>query len=244
MPPIEPGGLGLKPRIMPADHLFLATATPEAESIVAEVTTNHALFRPPLNQGSEGTCVGHGCQYHLEAAPIIQVGRRPIAVPNAVALSLYDESYRFENGLGPEAPVDRSAGLFVDSAMHVCRSRGIVKEWRHALNPDDVIRMLAGVDANGKKLGTPILLGIPWFSSMDRVPTSGIITVDPGSGLRGYHCVCLLRYNKATDRVSFPNSWGTLFGHGGWGSLSRRDLYVLFDNFGHGIIARETRKAA
>lgn len=236
------GGLGLKPRISARDTLYLATATADAQSIVGEVTTNHALFRPPLNQGDEGTCVGHAAQYHLEAAPVIQVGRRPTAEPNRLALELYDAGYRYEYGLPADAPVDRGAGLYLDSGMHALRDRALIAAWRHALNPDDVIRLLAGVDAAGNRLGTPIILGIPWFASMDATPESGLISVDPASGLRGYHAICLLRYSKPADTVSFPNSWGRDFGRYGWGRLARRDLYALFDHFGHGIIAYETRR--
>jgi hypothetical protein len=233
-------GLGLLPYQPPTDQLYPLAAAPRFQAAVALRTVRWPLFRTALHQGSEGTCTGHAGQVYLEAAPIVQVGRRPVGSPNQVALELYDAGWLIENGNGLP---DRSTGLTLDSLFKVMRDWGYVAEWRHTTDPDEVIRWVGGADETGRAVGGPMIVGVPWFASQDSPDVDGTVHVDPGSGLRGYHAVTVLEYHAGRDEVIFANSWSAAWGARGYGKFSRAALHTLFGHYGHAVVASEIRRA-
>lgn len=238
----EPGlGLRLQPHRVNTDAQFLLRTAPDSplDRYVRMANVTHVLFRPPLDQGSEGTCVGHAGQIFLESAPVIQLPRRPQGQPNAYALDFYDRAWCID-GNGP-GPVDRSTGLTLDSLFRIFRQDGYVTEWRHTFEPDEVIRWVGGVDSLGKPIGGPLVLGIPWFQSMDGAGPDGFVRVIPSSGLRGYHAICVRRWDQRQGGLWFVNSWGRRFGRLGHGFLPGEGLVAAFQHFGHGVTALEKR---
>lgn len=241
------GGLGLIPQthLKASDQRFMLSDEPMYKAIDHRGTVSHTWTRTCLNQGNEGTCVGHSDQEFLEAAPINQVGRRPIRQPNRLALSIYDEAWRLENNRGPNDPVDRSTGLMIDSSMKVLRSRGYIEAWVNEFDADNVIRFVGGLDAKGKPCGGPAVIGIPWLNSMDHPDAKGIVRVDFSSGRRGYHAVCMLKWDEQTGMAGLPNHWGAAWGLNGWFHIAGEDLVRMFrDHYGHACTAREIRRKA
>lgn len=239
------GGLGLLPQthLRASDVRFALSDDPMYRAIDHRGTVSHTWARSVLDQGNEGTCVGHSDQEFLEAAPICQTGRRPKAVPNRLALSIYDEAWRLENNKGLNDPVDRSTGLMVDSSMKVLRSRGYLQAWVNEFDADNVIRFVGGLDKKNKPAGGPVVIGIPWFSSQDRPDPKGVLTINPSSALRGYHALCALKWDERSGMLGLPNHWGPDWGLNGWCWIAGEDLRLMFrDHYGHACTAYEVRK--
>lgn len=78
----------------------------------------------------------------------------------------------------------------------------------------------------------PVVIGVPWFNSMDH-PTGeyAYTPVDPGSGVRGWHCVnvpaAFWHGGKEDDWFYFRNSWGPDWGHEGGGRFTAKDFETL-----------------
>lgn len=153
---------------------------------------------PALNQGAEGTCVGHGCQHHLLSEPIVQ--KTPEQSPTAV--EVYDLATELDEW--PNNTHDRSFGTSVRAGFKALQRLGYVAEYRHAQSLDDVLLWLADRG--------PVVIGVDWYEGMAyRQHWTGPYLELTGSVIGG-HCVCLIGVDFDERYVLLRNSWGPLWG--------------------------------
>ena len=212
------------------------------EEPVALATKRWAFFDRIIDQGFTGTCVGHMLKYELAFGPVIEVDMHE--APSAFELyrqcCLRDPWPENDNG-------DLDFGTSMNAAGRVLRDMGRIERWEHSENPDDVLKFIAGVNADGKHIGGPVMVGVPWYEGM--FDTDSLGYVHATGEIAGYHAILLPHYNVEKDELWFPQSWGYFFGpwdrergrQTGYGRMSGATLRTLFENGGEAIIAREIR---
>lgn len=185
--------LDWEPNHDPASRLFPAAA------LVAGPPVHDVLWRPGrvLDQGAEGSCVGHAAVGSLGAQP----------VQATISHSLAVQWYHHAQGLD-EWPGDRYVGTSVNAGMKVGKRFGWWDEYRWAFGVDDM--------RDAIQLG-PLVLGVPWHVGMYSTPADGIVRVT-GQQVGG-HCLAVVGW--ATDYAGagpgfwWLNSWGPGYGVGG-----------------------------
>jgi hypothetical protein len=171
----------------------------------------------PLDQGSEGACVGFGFTHDALARPVIVEN-----ATNATARSWYHEAQDNDEwaGTGYE-------GTSVLAGAKVGVKRGFFSEYRWCL---DIYDMAATVGYKG-----PVVIGVDWYSGMDSWDSDGFLKAT--GTIRGGHCVCVnkVRIVKADDTIDFlrsyftlTNSWSKSWGIDGRARLSFADMAKLF----------------
>jgi hypothetical protein len=134
----------------------------------------------------------------------------------AFAVRLYSLATRLDDVPGQYPPEDTgSTSLGVAKAL---KALGLASAYRHAFSLDAV--------RSGLQTG-PLLLGIPWYYSMETPEADGQIPLDPASGVAGGHEVLIDEYDAERDRFWIANSWGAGWGVGGRGYLTASDLQQL-----------------
>lgn len=190
-----------------------------------------------LDQGYEGSCVGHGWTAELGASP------RP--VPNLsssrghqYAVELYNEAKRIDEWDG-----EAYDGTSVLAGAKVVKSRGFIGEYRWAFSVEDV---RDAVLAEG-----PVVIGIPWYEDMYSTRKSGLVEV--GGPLVGGHCLLITGYhpemriygeNWETRHNVFRwrNSWGVGYGVKGDGFIRLEDLRDLLREWGEACVPMQRKK--
>lgn len=184
-----------------------------------------------MDQGSEGTCVGHASTNTLLAAP-----RPHNQFP---AFATVPKAHEFSRALYLEATGDSTymQGAYVRDVMDVMVRRGYGNYYRCTGVPDTLQALDLG----------PIVFASPWYNSMwDAHGAKGgsFIKVDPNSGLNGYHCYLLTGKDLAPDSgwppwVRMENSWGKAWGANGCARIRVSDLNILYD--GDAFLFTETK---
>jgi hypothetical protein len=150
-----------------------------------------------LDQGAEGSCVGHGCVGLIGAQPNPAVASR---VTHAHAVRWYQRAQGMD-----EWPGSSYSGTSVLAGMKVGRAHGWWDGYRWAFTPDE---RRASV-----QLG-PAVIGVPWRAGMYSTDAAGVVTT--GGAEVGGHCLFVIAW--ATDyRGHGPgywwrNSWGLPYG--------------------------------
>ncbi len=170
-----------------------------------------------LDQGREGSCVGHGWAHELAAKPKPKTG-----MTHDFAVQLYREAQHID-----EWPGSNYEGTSVNAGAKVVRGLGFLDEWRWATN---IIEAIYAVGHKG-----PVVLGVPWFEGMYDTDAQGFIR--PVGELLGGHCVILngVRVDRSDlSRSVFTgvNSWGTGWGVAGQFLLTAMDLGRLLSQEG------------
>lgn len=218
-------GLGRNPSPDARDGLYPMRAVLGSEPITRTGSKFWSLNFPPLNQGLEGTCVGHGWKHFLLHEPIVQAG--PNDDPTAV--TIYDRATEIDEWQGNEH--DRTFGTSTRAGASVLRERGLVAEYRHAQNLNDILDWLA--------VRGPIVIGVNWYEGMAyRGMFDGPFLVPTGE-LVGGHCVCVSGVNFDEGWVEICNSWGPNWGplNNGRGRIRFADLDRLIFREGGDAIA-------
>ena len=183
--------------------------------------------RTPLDQGTEGACVGFAWAHELIARPSEVSG-----IDAAFARrQLYWSAQRRDRWDGGEYPGARPlmAGTSVLAGAKVVADLGFIEEYRWA---DNVHEVMAAVGFVG-----PAVLGCRWYAGMREPDARGFI--HPTGPLRGGHAVLLMgvrvrRTDGAVDleRSSFlvQNSWGPQWGRDGRCRITARALASLWDD--------------
>jgi hypothetical protein len=162
------------------------------------------LWRPgprlPINQGSEGSCSGHG--------PVSAIGTQPLAYPN-VSHSMAVQWYHL-NRRRDEWPGENYDGSSVTAAMKVGREYGWWGEYRWAFGVEDMRHAI--------QLG-PLVLGIPWASDMYATRADGIVRTAARFDEQLGHCLAVIGwqtdYQGAGPGFWWLNSWGRGYGVNG-----------------------------
>jgi hypothetical protein len=189
-----------------------------------------------LDQGREGSCVGHGWVGELLASP------RPAAVTPSRGHELAVEVYR-EAQFIDEWEGENYEGTSVLAGAKVVKGRGFMGEYRWAFSVNDV---RDAVIAEG-----PVVIGIPWHESMYSTRPSGLVEVD-GSVVGG-HCLLITGYHPAMrikgedwharfEVFRWRNSWGSGYGLNGDGFIRLEDLRDLLADWGESAVPTQRKQ--
>jgi hypothetical protein len=219
-------GLGGKPhRKDERDYLLRAVPRerlPEVGTSTARWWAMHAPeFR--IDQGNEGTCVGHGVTNYLAGAPKQHLSFPSFADVNAAHL--------FAKNLYLEITGDLTyqQGAYTRDALDWCLAKGYASAYYRLADTDEIIDTLLNLG--------PVIFASPWFDSMfspafPSWSSNAYLNVNPDSGLAGYHLYVLNGIDLAPDTGDrFVRMW-TSWGHWGKNGTARiyvDDLPILYD---------------
>lgn len=234
-------GLGWQPEADPKDRAFALRAHPDMGRVVELETFHWPNFHYPLDQGNEGTCVGYAMKHFLVTTPVVQT--KPLIPPTG--RQIYRRARDFDSWPNKD---DYQAGTSLNAGMKSARDFGFITHWDHIWNETEAKQWLAGVDRDGKRVGGPLVLGLPWYWSMFQTREDGFFGDISGS-LAGYHAFSVRGYNVKEDWYNCDNSWGVgTFGRIINGKRSGRfritgdQMRGLFGNQGHGVVGHEIKK--
>lgn len=183
-----------------------------------------------LDQGQEGSCVGHGWTTELMASP------KPVRLDpdkgHAYAVDVYNNAQLTDEWEGEDYD-----GTSVLAGAKVIQSRGYMDEYRWAFTVDDVKDAIL---TNG-----PVVIGIRWYESMYETRPSGLVEI--GGPIVGGHCLTLTAYhpsmrlngedwNERFRVFRWRNSWGNWYGRNGDGFIRYEDLRDLLAGDGEACV--------
>lgn len=142
-----------------------------------------------LDQGNEGSCVGHGIAHELIADPV-----PCLSVDHDYARMIYLEAQKIDEF--PDTPPEE--GTSVLAGLQIVKSLGWCDEYRWSFTHLDT---QLGIGYEG-----PGICGSNWYSGMEDVDSNGFIHA---SGyVEGGHCFAFLGVNPAEEYFTILNSWG------------------------------------
>jgi hypothetical protein len=173
---------------------------------------------PRIDQGQEGSCVGHGWAHELAAEPV-----RVPGVTHATALAIYHRAQQLD-----EWPGEQYEGTSVLAGAKAVQEQGHMAEYRWAFGVDDV---LATLSAHG-----PVVIGVDWMRGMMHTDANGYIV--PTGEVVGGHCTLLRGLIRERGRwvCVGRNSWGRDWGLAGDFKLAADDLDTLLKNAGEACV--------
>ncbi len=179
---------------------------------------------PRLNQGQEGTCVGHAIAHELCARPVVKT------VDHLYARGVYADACMIDPWTENDGP-DYSFGTSVLAGMQVIYRRGLIKEFRWCFSIDDVILVLG--------YRGPVVLGINWTSEMfNPRPVAGLDlpVISTGGGVQGGHAILANGVSLKNGVIRLHNSWGSSFGLNGECFIRIEDLDRLLQENGDAAV--------
>jgi hypothetical protein len=176
-----------------------------------------------LDQGQEGSCVGHAVAHELAA--------RPVGIQNITheyAVDIYFEAQRTDPWPGGEYPQadPQYSGTAVLAGIKVAQDRGFVSEYHWAFSEPE---LALAVSYKG-----PAVLGINWYESMYDTDSNFWVRMS-GSPVGGHAILCN-GFNVAGQYYTLHNSWGRSWGYNGEGKISRADMAKLLADQGEACI--------
>jgi hypothetical protein len=164
-----------------------------------------------LDQGNQGACVGFGVAHELIARPV------PVMrIDGKYARSIYQEAKRVDSW-----PGENYSGTSVLAGCKVAQARGWIEGYYWAFGINDLIAGLAG---------GPAVLGVNWYSGMERPDKAGFIKVSGQS--RGGHCILCKGLSNKGKFFILHNSWGKGWGRGGDCKIRFSDMERLLSEKG------------
>lgn len=171
-----------------------------------------------LDQGREGSCVGHAFAHELCARPVITT------VDDTYARRIYHEAQRIDPWPGGayEDAQPHYEGTSVLAGAKVCQTLGHFLEYRWGFSLQDVLLAIG--------YAGPCVLGIDWHRDMAQAEDDGRIR--PVGEVLGGHAILAYKVQvptkrRAVGKVWVHNSWG----RENWGLNGRG--YLTFDDLGH-----------
>lgn len=178
----------------------------------------------PLDQGSEGACVGFGTAAELSAEPVA------VATGNAYANRLYALARAEDRAMGQYY----DEGATVLGGMRAARKLGVVASYLWASSIDEI---RDAVISHGS-----VVMGTDWREGMDSPAADGFIRATGEA--RGGHCYGLVGYipNHPDRGEVFEgiNSWGPWWGARGRFLIPVADVAELFAAGGEAAIVTDT----
>lgn len=167
-----------------------------------------------LDQGSEGSCVGHAWAHELLARPAEATGvDHPYARERLYwAAQQLDE---WEGGAYPGA-TPQYEGTSVLAGAKVVSGLGAMAEYRWAFGLSDLV---LAVGYKG-----PAVLGVNWYEGMFRPDGAGYVW--PSGAVAGGHAILCRGVSVSRRTFTLRNSWGPGWGNGGdclvtWDTMER-----------------------
>lgn len=174
----------------------------------------------PLDQGSEGACVGFAWSHELAATP------HRYEVDDSSAFALYRAARDYDAQMGNHW--DEGASLL--AGAKAAKAGGWLAEYRWAFGLEEVLDTLVQQG--------PVVLGIGWYEQMYSTDPSGLVVVD-GDRVGG-HAIMANGYwpdhPEFGDVVIWTNSWGRDYGLEGCGFIRTADLDRLLRDNGEACI--------
>ena len=182
----------------------------------------------PLDQKSEGACIGHGYCGELAADPIVVPG-----ADQAYAFRLYELARAEDRKMGNNWP----EGASMLAGAKALKNAGKISGYRWAFGIDDVLDTLSAIG--------PVVLGINWLDGMYQTRNDGLVEVT--GPIVGGHCILANGYwpahPKFGDVVVWTNSWGRSYGLNGVGFIRVPDLAGLLEDQGEAAIVVDVAPA-
>ena len=157
-----------------------------------------------LDQGNEGSCVGHGVAHELIADPM-----EALWVDHDYARHIYLEAQKID-----EWPGEGYEGTSVLAGMKYANGVGWYESFYWALTH---LETQLGIGYEG-----PGVAGTNWYSGMMEPNSRGFI-YPTGDNLGG-HCYLFVGVNVEDEYFTIHNSWGSEWGING-------QAYISFDNY-------------
>lgn len=158
-----------------------------------------------LDQGNEGSCVGHGFAHELISRPYPQ---RRVKGPDAVKI------YKAAQDID-EWPGNNYSGTSVLAGAKATMQLypGVMESYRWANTIQDIVATLGYYG--------PIVIGVNWYTGCYSADSEGLIHVS--GSIAGGHCVLLNGVDVAKNRFLLTNSWGE-----GWGTQGK--AWITFED--------------
>lgn len=174
---------------------------------------------PILNQGVEGSCVGHAFAGLLYATPHVFV-----SPPAPTAHQIYYEAQKIDPWR--DHPHE---GTTVEAAARILHGLGYLEQYVWARNGYEIAQWIV---QHG-----PVVLGTMWFDSMNEPNELGFIKMigEPVGG----HAYLAYGFDTNLDAFLCRNSWGAAFGQNGDFYVRFSDMDILLRNFGEACAAVE-----
>lgn len=177
-----------------------------------------------LDQGAQGTCVGHGTAQWGNTLPIND------KYTHEDALDLYLDATTYDGQPDdPRKPGGGQQGASVRSGMKALNTRKRNSVYARAANLDEVKQW---IQKNG-----PVVIGSDWMNSMFNPDSNGYIK--PTGGYAGGHCYLLLGDLPSEGAFQFLNSWGANWGKKGYFKMKYADFQTLLDQQGEAWVSVE-----
>jgi hypothetical protein len=167
-----------------------------------------------LDQGYEGSCVGHAWTAWENCRPLGYA----VQQDHDYAVGWYERAKEID-----EWPGTDYEGTSVRAGARVALERGFISEyvWASGVAEMDAWLLFKG----------PLVIGSKWYESMDEPDADGFLSVDTGSAVRGGHAYLL--YGKGEGlNYKFANSWGYEYAKEGSFRLRPEDLSRLIASGG------------
>lgn len=184
----------------------------------------HTRTSPILDQGNLGSCTGNAVVGCLGTQPYrLHPG---VPLDERLAVSIYSQATQEDPFPGAWPPEDTgSSGLAV---AKVCVERGLCRAYDHAFGLEQTL-LAASL--------RPVIIGLPWYSTMFSVDDKGFVRRTGGATLAGGHEVVVTAVRTDLQAVVFDNSWGD-WGRNGRAYLAWDLLGALLDEGGDAIALR------
>lgn len=187
------------------------------KSLPRRLVTKHWPCPTKLDQGNEGSCVGHAWAHELAAEPAVW---KNITHEKAVGI------YKLAQTLDPW-PGENYQGTSVLAGIKATMQLypKAYSSYRWAFNMKELLQTLSYVG--------PVVLGIRWYNSFffpDK--KTGLIEIFPGSAIAGGHAILANGISMKNRRILLHNSWGTSWGKQGNCWIAFKTLHRLLDEGG------------
>lgn len=185
-----------------------------------------------LDQGAEGSCVGHAWAHELIARPAEATGvDHPYARER-----IYWEAQRLDDWPGGAYPgaTPGYEGTSVLAGAKVVAGLGAMAEYRWAFGLHE---LAMGVGYKG-----PAVLGLNWYSGMFDPDADGFVR--PTGSIAGGHAILCRAVSVSRRTFTLHNSWGPGWGMAGDCVVSWDDMERLLGEGGEACIPVGRRRLA
>jgi hypothetical protein len=174
-----------------------------------------------LDQGNEGSCVGHAWAHEMIAKPVVIEG-----IDHDFARWVYKTAQKYDAWTG-EAYQGTStlagAKVVAGRPPKMAEGRGLMNEYRWIFG--DMNELIKTLGYFG-----PVVLGTNWYQGM--MDTDGDGFVRRTGSLAGGHAILIKGVSLTKKAVRLHNSWSEEWGEGGDAWLSFADLETLLGEQG------------
>lgn len=211
----------------PRDYPAAAALTiAEPVSVRYDITAGE----PVLDQGREGSCVGHGVTNELRFNPVPIPG----LTSQFAVQSIYWPAQRIDEFAGGAYPgaKPQMEGTSVRAGVKAAKALGYYGEYRFARSETELALALAQYG--------PVIIGVNWYRGMFRPDSRGFLNTT--GGVQGGHCVLVIGLKITAPGAGYYtiyNSWGPGWGLNGTARIRRSTMARLLAERGDACVIVE-----